>query len=130
MRKALFFLLFIGTQLLSAQTFTEAPYFNDFEGVKGSAIAVADFNGDTFPDFWITGEKTYVERSSKIYLNDGKGQFTELADTPFIGVGWGGVAIGDVNGDQLVDLLIAGLGKNKRRKGEFNITRLYLNQGK
>ncbi|MEO0584535.1 MAG: T9SS type A sorting domain-containing protein, partial [Bacteroidota bacterium] len=74
----------------------------------------------------ITGVNTNLVEISALLLNDGMGNFTEVADQPFIGVDDGDVGIGDVDGDEVPDILIAGL----REDGIFTtpFTGLYINQ--
>lgn len=91
-----------------------------FEGVYAGSVVVADVNGDQSPDVFISGQKGWKDFISKLYINDGSGNFTELVGTPFIGVGWGSVTIEDVTGDHRPDILITGT-------TDLNeITRLYI----
>ena len=107
------------THALFAQTFTEALPYPPFEGVESSAIAVADVDGDKDDDVFITGQNKLKKYIAKLYINDGSGQFTEMKDTPFVGVANGAVAFADVDGDNDEDLLITG---NRMAK-------LYINDG-
>ncbi len=94
-----------------------------FEGVEFSAVAVADVDGDNDPDVLITGT-TITGRISKLYTNDGAGNFSEVPNTPFAAVLFGSVAFADVDGDNDLDLLLTG---NRATGGAT--TRLYINQG-
>ena len=72
-------------------------------GSETEDIAVADLNGDTFPDFAVANS---FSESLQTFINDGAGGFT-LRDTiasPNLD-GFRGVAIGDPNNDGLPDLL-------------------------
>ena len=72
-------------QLLSAQTFTEAPSSNIFEAVDESSIAFADVDGDNDKDVLITGKTLTGDPAiSKLYINNGDGNFTEAIGTPFL----------------------------------------------
>ncbi len=114
----------ISAHFLVAQSFTEVPHFNSFEGVVGGATAIIDVNGDTYPDLLVTGEKKGNKRSSKLYINDGAGRFSEMATPPFPGVAFGAMALADVNGDSHPDVLLSGrIGSN------MPSSRLYMNNG-
>ena len=93
-----------------------------FEGVRRSSIAFSDVNGDGNNDVLITGEGITSGRISKLYTNDGAGNFTEMMDTPFNGVWSSSIAFSDVNGDGSEDVLITG------NNGDF-ISKLYTNDG-
>lgn len=93
-----------------------------FEGVKNSAFALADVDGNSTQDILLTGY-TGTERIAKLYLNDGSGNFSEKSGTPFEGVEYGSVAFADVDGNQTKDVLITGATATGR------IARLYLNDG-
>jgi len=90
-----------------AGSFTEdmdAP----FEGGESSALAFSDVDGDGDSDVIITGRNDAGTRFTKFYTNDGLGNFTEVADTPFVGVNSGSIAFSDVDGDGDNDVLITG----------------------
>jgi len=71
MKSNLLLLLFILTQTLSAQTFTEIPPAPFFDGVESSSIAFSDVNGDGHQDVLITELNSSGELISKLYTNDG-----------------------------------------------------------
>ncbi|MSU77966.1 MAG: CRTAC1 family protein [Gemmataceae bacterium] len=98
---------------------------------SGLGTAVADLNGDGWPDFILTDG----DGSHRLYLNDGKGKFAEAPgsrevlqwkglgkeDTP------AGVCIGDVNNDGLPDIII---GHHTKTPWKTPVPiRLYLNKG-
>lgn len=122
MKTYLLFILFLSTNLLLAQTFTEA-LDTPFGGVTGSSIAFSDVNGDTYPDVLISGFDSSSVRISKLYVNDGTGSFTELLGTPFEGI-IGTIAFSDVNGDSFSDVLITG-----RNSSDIKIAKLFINDG-
>jgi predicted nucleotidyltransferase len=78
-----------------------------FEGVAISSIAFADVDGDNDQDVLITGLNNSF-RISKLYTNDGMGNFSEMTGTPFEGVADGSIAFADVDGDNDQDVLITG----------------------
>jgi len=97
-----------------------------FSGVRYSSIALADVDGDNDPDVLITGEKNNsFDQISKLYINDGLGNFTELTGTTFDGVSLGSVAFADVDGDNDQDVLITGQHFNAARR----ISKIYTNDG-
>ncbi len=98
----------------------------------GSAFpgtAIADLNGDGWPDLFLTA----ADGRNRLLLNDGKGKFTEAPSEVFAWKGLGrdnilaGVAIADVNGDGLPDVLIGHHFKQPWREPAG--LRLYLHRG-
>ncbi|MCB0627513.1 MAG: VCBS repeat-containing protein, partial [Saprospiraceae bacterium] len=103
--------------------FTELPD-TPFEGVSSSSIAFSDVNGDGAADVLITGWNSSGTILSKLYTNDGNGNFTEVMDTPFEEVSSGSIAFSDVNGDGAADVLITGWNSSGA-----HIAKLYTNNG-
>jgi len=103
--------------------FTEMPG-TPFDGVFYSGIAFSDIDGDNDPDVLITGEDNSGESNSKLYLNDGQGNFTEMPDMPFEDVAFSEIAFADVDGDNDPDLLLTGINNSNTR-----LSRLYTNDG-
>jgi len=93
-----------------------------FDGVASSSVAFSDMDGDGDSDVLITG-RTDSGQIAKLYTNDGMGNFTEVTDTPFIGVSSGTVAFSDVDGDGNSDVLVTG------RTDSGQIAKLYTNDG-
>lgn len=127
MKSKLLFLFLGLTQIVSAQNFTEVTG-TPFAGVQESSIAFADVDGDNDQDVLITGVNlvqpgTPGDRISKLYTNDGTGNFTEVLGTPFVGVEYGSIAFADVDGDNDQDVLITG-----RSDAGFS-SKLYTNDG-
>jgi hypothetical protein len=95
-----------------------------FDGVQSSFIAFTDVDGDDDEDVLITGANNTGTEISKLYTNDGDGNFSEAPDTPFEGVRWGSVNFTDVDGDNDPDVLLTG-----RPDPGVRISRLYINDG-
>ena len=95
-----------------------------FEGVKSSSIAFADVDGDNDLDVLVTGENSSGVPISKLYKNDGRGNFTEVTGTSIDGVETSSVAFADVDGDNDLDVLITGEGSSGAP-----ISKLYSNDG-
>jgi hypothetical protein len=95
-----------------------------FEGVWASSIAFSDIDGDGDEDVLITGYNGSDERISKLYINDGLGNFTERTGTPFYGVDFSSIAFSDVDSDGDEDVLITG-----RNSSFEQISKLYTNDG-
>jgi hypothetical protein len=106
-----------------AGAFTEVAG-TPFVGVDFSAIAVADIDGDNDPDILITGKDTADNRYATLYTNDGFGAYSEVMDTPFTGIDQGSLDFVDVDGDDDLDLLLAG-----RDSATTGVVKLYRNDG-
>ena len=90
-------------------------------GVQESAIAFADVDGDTDFDLMITGLEN--NQSSRLYVNDGAGIFTEVEGLPFDYFTRSALAFRDFDNDNDLDLIIAGYSATD---GTFK-TKLYEN---
>ena len=98
--------------------------------IPGLGVAAGDVNNDTWPDIFIAAAD-----SNRLFLNDGRGRFYEpsgaravFAWTPDRGDDMVcGVALGDVNRDGLLDIVI---GQHYERPWQTPVAnRLYLNRG-
>ncbi len=95
-----------------------------FDGVHHSSIAFLDLDGDGDSDALITGENVMRAPISKLYTNDGQGNFSEVTTSQLEGVSHGSVAVADVDGDDDVDILLTG-----QTATGVPIARLYTNDG-
>ncbi|MEZ4792123.1 MAG: FG-GAP-like repeat-containing protein [Gelidibacter sp.] len=89
-------------------TFSEAAS-QPFPIASQSAVAFADVDNDGDQDVFISGFTVANARISKLYKNNGNGQFSEVAGTPFVGVSNSALALADIDGDTDVDVLITGI---------------------
>ncbi len=95
-----------------------------FAGVYHSSIAFADIDGDGDQDVLITGLDNDNEGISELYTNDGSGNFSLMANTPFTGVAYSAIAFADIDGDGDQDVLITGTGSDN-----YGVSELYTNDG-
>ncbi len=93
-------------------------------GVAFGAIAFADVNGDNFTDVLITGINNSGQRIAELYTNDGSGNYSLVSGTPFDGVQGSSVTFADIDGDNDIDVLIAGINNSLQK-----IAKLYKNNG-
>ncbi len=77
-------------------------------GFSPAAIGVADFNGDGNPDLAITNNGT--DHTVSVLLGNGDGTFQPHRRYPTAGSIASGLAVGDLNGDGIPDLAVAGCG--------------------
>lgn len=111
-------------------------YFNDgsgnftmkdntkIEGVTFGSISFADVDNDEDQDLMITGSNSLNFKISTLYLNDGRGNYTEQNNTPFIGVDQSSSSFADVDNDGDMDIMICG-----EAEGFRGTSTLYLNNG-
>lgn len=95
-----------------------------FDGVEFSSIAFADIDNDNDLDVMITGLNVIAAGSTKLYINDGNGNFSVEIGTPFDLVGFSAIAFSDIDGDNDQDVLITG----QYAFGQYSST-LYTNDG-
>lgn len=97
-----------------------------FHPVAASSVAFADIDNDGDQDLLITGQSGNIG-VAKLYINDGSGNYTEVTNTPFIGVMHSSIAFSDVDNDGDQDVLITG--GNNDSGNDINIAKLYSNDG-
>jgi hypothetical protein len=95
------------------------PYF--MPRVMGSGGAVLDFDGDGHMDLYLIHNAGPQGPTNRLFQQQADGTFRDVSRGSGLDVaGWGmGVAVGDVNNDGRVDVLLT----------EYGATRLFLNQG-
>jgi hypothetical protein len=96
----------------------------DFKGVSSSSVAFVDVDKDNDMDVIICGDRSWYKSVTKLYINNGKGSFVERTGTVFEGVRNGSISIGDVDGDNDMDVLITGENNKVARTAK-----LYKNDG-
>lgn len=119
----IFCFLFLSHQ---AQTVFIEDTQNNFTGVYEGEMEFADVDGDGDQDLFTLGYSEGFATHAKLYLNDGNGMFT-LADTDIPELGYSSMAFADVDGDEDLDLLVAG--QSGTTSGSPSGTYLYLNDG-
>jgi len=94
-----------------------------FEPVSEGSVAFADIDNDGDQDVLISGGAAGFH-VTKLYQNDGLGEFTEVMNTPFDQVRFSSIGFSDIDGDSDQDVLISGITFNSEI-----ITKLYKNDG-
>lgn len=99
---------------------TTRLYFNDgfgrfsesnstvLPGVVYAAIAIANVDGDTDFDILFSGYDNSFAPITKLFLNDGSGNFTESMSNSFVGLANGNMAFADIDNDLDEDLIMTG----------------------
>ncbi len=100
------------------------PFMFEF---TGGGVAVLDYDGDNWPDIYLTqgcqwpAGSTPGQDRDRLYRNLGNGRFADVTEAAGLGddLFSQGVTVGDLNNDGFPDLYVANIGQN----------RLYLNAG-
>lgn len=100
-----------------------AAFAGAFSNVMSGSISIADVNGDSFDDVFVSGDLNGSAPVAELYLNNAGAGFTLASGTPFIAVASSDSKFFDADGDSDMDLIVAGASS-----GGY-ITRLYLNDG-
>jgi len=103
---------------LNFEEVTQLP----FDHVEEGTVAFADFDKDNKPDVLLSGRNNNDEYIAKLYKNNGKWNFSEIENAPLDGGAYGGMAIGDIDGDKDLDVFLSG-----RNKDGSKITNIYRN---
>ncbi len=92
----------------------------------GGGVAVGDLNNDGLPDVYFTANMA----TNRLYLNKGNFQFVDITDAAGVtgreGPWKTGVTMADVNGDNLLDILVSYSGNVRPEKRR---PQLFINQG-
>lgn len=112
---------------------TNQPAFTGDAASEDVDAAFLDANHDGYPDLYVaSGGNEYLDGSlqliDRLYLNDGKGNFSRSNTIPAISVNKAAVAVADVNHDGYPDIFIAGA-PNSRKYGPIPESYLLMNNG-
>ncbi len=103
-----------------------------FRPVADGTAAFADIDGDGDSDLLLAGRQGRlfaVQSYTDLYLNDGRGTFSQTSAVQFPGVASGASAFADIDGDGDQDLLLTGTGLLTPFRREAYRTMVYLNNG-
>lgn len=95
-----------------------------FEDLGSGSVAFVDIENDGDSDVIINGKNNSDSISTKLYTNDGSGNFALVTNAPFDNLWAGDIAIGDSDNDGDQDILMSGGAENNT-----NISNLYINDG-
>jgi hypothetical protein len=119
------------TQGSGLETFTHSPNALSVPGLNEwtmGGIGVGDFDGDGWPDIFLTRGGTGTDR---LYINNRNGTFTNRAaewNVAFAHAG-NGVACADFDRDGDVDMYVTSYGTATTNLGQVGRNRLYRNEG-
>src|SRR5687768_6219869 len=108
---------------IQAQEFVEIKEGLPFPAVSTTSLTYVDVDGDIDEDLVLLGWDS-DDWYTKLFINDGDGNFVEDVEVPFEQVQNGGIAAADIDNDGDQDLIICGNDEFWKVK-----TNLYINQG-
>lgn len=99
---------------LFAFAFSQAQYFEvasnqDFFDASESSVRFIDAESDGDMDVILCGRASNATTHCNLYFNDGNGNFTESSSNDFIGLKDGNIALGDLDNDGDLDVVINGI---------------------
>ena len=89
--------------------------------VRNCSTALGDLDGDSDLDLVLTGEPDSGDHVSRIYQNNGSGSFTEINTESITPVDDSSIALGDIDGDGNLDLVLTG-----QNSGSGGVSKIYL----
>ena len=104
-----------------------------FTGVVAAASTFGDYDKDGDLDILVTGGYGENKRSSKLYKNEGDGQYSEVIGTNFVGVENGSSNMMDIDNDGDLDIFITGnneLTLSIHVNGRSRISQVYRNDSR
>ena len=104
-----------------------SPLIAKFDNVRQADIAFADIDGDNDLDVLLAGFESSNLVTTKLYENQGNGNYNLKSGTPFTGVEDGSIEFADIDGDNDQDVMITGLFISSSRIQI--VTELYTNDG-
>ena len=126
------------SNLSQIENYTAILYTNDgagnftevegtpFRGLEQANVAFADVDADGDQDLMIIGNDFLFDPYTRLYLNDGEGNFSALSPNPFVDVYSGDIVFADVDGDNDLDVFVSG---STVAFQAISSTQLYLNDG-
>lgn len=116
---------YVLTLIVYPQQFTEYTT-TTLPGVWFGSTAWGDYDNDGNLDLLLTGLTNEYEIISKLFRNDGNGNFSEQTDIYFTGVYLSSVAWGDYDNDGYLDILLTG---NTSIYSNSTVSKIYRNNG-
>ena len=98
---------------------------SQFIGVVRSSVLPIDVDGDNDMDVVISGIVDPSLHQTKLYINDGSGNYSESAIASFTNIGNGDLSASDIDLDGDIDILLSGNIANTF----MSLTQLYINNG-
>lgn len=96
----------------------------NFAGMNGGSVDVADFDCDGWMDVIVSGYHDDLQNITKLYRNNGDGTFSEVTGVEFVGHQQGETAFIDINNDGYADVIEIG---RDVKNGWASFAKLYVN---
>ncbi len=98
-----------------------------FDLLRDGSVKFADVNNDGLPDLFLCGLGSDNHRQSKLYINNGSGNFTLKTDSTFTPVRYSSVDFADIDNDNDLDMVLSG--ETHDSYPYLDVVKLYKNDG-
>ncbi|MBM7557065.1 FG-GAP repeat domain-containing protein [Halanaerobacter jeridensis] len=119
----------VGNKAIYASRTTTVALYSEKTDTSLTALAIGatelgDIDGDDDLDLIVTGSNNNNDPITKLYRNDGNGNFSEITETSLSNLGYGTVELSDIDRDEELELISTGVESSGN-----SVTEIYDNNG-